>query len=389
MERRDLDGHRRVVRDVVGQPNRDRRFLRPAAGGSIHWHVRTLSQPGCDWRTKRRWKGSAGWSCGATFTPVAAISDGDLGRRWAALRSAAVVRLADRRDTFLRRRFALLERMGIHAVPRYWMEPIPDRGTLSDQVFMRRASLTGIDMRPDGQLAILDEVRQYADEYGAFAVEPTGGQGPDRFFLTNGAFEAVDAELLHGMVRRAKPRLVIEIGVGFSSLVTAGALALNERDGAPAARHVGIDPVPGAAARTLDRYELHQIAVQDVDPSVFAELQSGDILFIDSSHVLATGSDVAFEYNDLLPNLAPGVIVHIHDIFLPLEYPAHWLREQLWFPNEQYLLQAFLAFNHEFEILCAASYLAHTYPDRVKEAFATFDPDRIRPGSFWMQRVRH
>jgi hypothetical protein len=145
--------------------------------------------------------------------------------------------------------------------------------------------------------------------------------------------------------------------------------------------------MPSRVIDNLDGYQLLRQPVQEVDLATFDQLAAGDVLFIDSSHVLATGSDVAFEYLTLLPRLAVGVNVHIHDIFLPAEYPARWLLEERWFPNEQYLLQVFLAFNSAFEVLWAGQYLALEHPDVLRETFPSFDPTRVRPGAFWIKRV--
>jgi len=123
-------------------------------------------------------------------------------------------------------------------------------------------------------------------------------------------------------------------------------------------------------------------------------LQSGDILFIDSSHTVKIGGDVNYLFLEILPRLKPGVIVHVHDIFLPFEYRRDWVMDEFRFWSEQYLLQAFLSFNSEFEVVMANRYLAHKYVDNLKVAFAaladlqTGRPSSVRwgGGSFWMRR---
>lgn len=98
---------------------------------------------------------------------------------------------------------------------------------------------------------------------------------------------------------------------------------------------------------------------------LFQSLEANDILFIDSTHVLKIGGDVKYEYLEILPRLQNGVIVHSHDIFFPCEYPKNWTLENHWFWTEQYLLQAFLAFNSAFEILWAGQYMNRKYPDKL------------------------
>ena len=116
--------------------------------------------------------------------------------------------------------------------------------------------------------------------------------------------------------------------------------------------------------------------------------ENHDILFIDSSHVLRIGGDVQYEYLEILPRLARGVIVHSHDIFLPAEYPRHWVLEEHKFWTEQYLLQAFLAFNDSFEVLWAGSYMHLKHPEKLEEAFSSYKRERTLPGSFWMRKVK-
>jgi hypothetical protein len=114
-------------------------------------------------------------------------------------------------------------------------------------------------------------------------------------------------------------------------------------------------------------------------------LGENDILFIDSTHVLRIGSDVQYEFLEVLPRLRPGVYVHIHDIFMPAEYPEAWVRREHRFWTEQYLLQAFLCYNGAFEVIWAGSYMHLKHPDELAAAFASYGPGR-HPGSFWIRR---
>jgi len=128
--------------------------------------------------------------------------------------------------------------------------------------------------------------------------------------------------------------------------------------------------------------------VQDIPLSEFKKLSENDILFIDSSHVLKIGSDVQYLYLEVLPRLNKGVIVHAHDIFLPAEYPKEWVLKNYIFWNEQYLLQAFLAFNNSFEVLWAGSYMHLRHPDKLEEAFSSYKRDKIWPSSFWIRKIK-
>jgi hypothetical protein len=173
---------------------------------------------------------------------------------------------------------------------------------------------------------------------------------------------------------------------------------------------VSIDPNPDRFLRNGREGTVIQIpkAIQDMDLRLINELESGDILFIDSSHIIAVGSDVVCEYLEILPRLKPGVIVQFHDIFLPSDYPRDAALKRLCFWSEQYLLHAFLSFNpfnNDFEVLWASSamYLrhsnvleqcpprwAHSYiqmPKSKRRFVPSMDQDHVWPSSFWIRRV--
>ncbi len=160
-----------------------------------------------------------------------------------------------------------------------------------------------------------------------------------------------------------------------------------ERSG-PAAGVTVIDPHPNEVVRAgfPGLGEVLDEAVEEVPLRRFGALRPNDVLFIDSSHVLRIGGDVQFLYLEVLPRLAPGVLVHIHDIFLPAEYPKRWVLEQFRFLSEQYLLQAFLAFNGEFEVLWAGQFMHLRHPDDLARAFPSYERNRTSPGSFWIRR---
>jgi hypothetical protein len=152
-----------------------------------------------------------------------------------------------------------------------------------------------------------------------------------------------------------------------------------------------IDPYPSAVLRqgVPNVSRLIEDKIQNVSLGTFTSLASGDILFIDSSHVLREGGDVQFEYCEILPRLAPGVVVHIHDISLPRSYPNVYFDQHLYW-NEQYLLQAFLAFNSRFEVIWAGNYTMLKYPDRVCAVFPEYHVMRetfpsAEPSSFWIR----
>jgi predicted O-methyltransferase YrrM len=291
----------------------------------------------------------------------------------------------------LRRAFRRATRaLGFDVVRRRYYSPIPDIDSLPDDVWNRRSSLGGLEFDAGAQLDFLTrELSPFLSELDA-PRSPTTERG--RFYLENGSYESVDAELLFAMVRRHKPSRIVEVGSGFSSLLIAAALDANLAEGAET-RYEIIDPYPASGSarlgwvETLSRFaSLREESVTEVAPDAFAGLGDGDLLFIDSTHTVKLGGDVNRLVLDVLPSLAPGVIIHFHDIFLPFEYPHEWLTEEGYYWAEQYLLQAFLAFNRSFEVLVAASLLAADHPDRIGELIPSFRPGVI-PGALWLRRI--
>jgi predicted O-methyltransferase YrrM len=287
----------------------------------------------------------------------------------------------------LRYSFPLWERLGVHVTPNHYTQPIPNTRALGDAPWAAPSELAGIDMDPHGQLDLLEAfATRYRAEYERFPRRGTGR--PHEYFLANSMFIGIDGCALYAMVRHFKPRRIVEVGSGFSTLVSAQALLANRRESGLAAELIAVEPEPRLSLRDLPGLtRLVTARVQDLELSFFADLEDRDILFLDSSHVLAIGSDVQRLFLEVLPRLNPGVLVHVHDVFLPGEYPRHWIFRNRWFWNEQYLLQAFLCFNDRFRVLYAGSYLRRYHPERLLDAFPCARDDHRPPGSFWMKRV--
>jgi hypothetical protein len=276
--------------------------------------------------------------------------------------------------------FALWEQHGFHVTPVHFYQPIPDTQSLPETLWDRPSKLVGIDMNDSVQIDLLRRrFRKFRNEYEQLPTEPTGT--PTKFYLNNGLFDGMDALVAYCMVRHFQPQLIIEIGSGFSSLLLGQAVVKNCNS-----KLICIEPFPQDFLRVgfPGLYSLIEKKVQDIDLDFFSKLGRGDILFIDSSHTIKIGGDVNYLFLDVLPRLKPGVIVHVHDVSLPFDYTHEWVIERLRFWTEQYLLQAFLAFNSEFEVLMANCYLSFFHEQDVKLAFPNL-PSRGR-GSFWMRR---
>ncbi len=286
------------------------------------------------------------------------------------------------------RYYQLWEKRGYHITPVHYYQPLPDTRELKDELWQRKSEMIGIEISDQSQLDLLAHfVKNYKSEYSHFPKEKT--LLPYQYYLDNDAFLSVDAEILHCMIRHFKPEKIYEIGSGFSTFISAQSLIQNKKDNGKDCELIAFEPYPNHILKKgfPGLSKLVEAPIQSVPLSQFMNLSQNDILFIDSSHVVKVGSDVVYEYLDLIPRLKPGVIVHFHDIFLPNDYPKDWVLHKSRFWNEQYLLQAFLAFNKNFEILWAGGYMNTKYPNILQQSFNSYNPNKTLPGSFWVRKI--
>lgn len=278
---------------------------------------------------------------------------------------------------------AIFNAIGVFPIVDHYYEPLFIPKLLSRSLDEER-ELPAINLNVDAQLELLEQF-DYNEEVAAF---PLNGFGRHGFYYHNGAFESGDAEYLYSVIRHFKPRRIVEIGGGFSTCLAQAAIAKNsEAETSYSCRHVCIEPFENDWLRQLG-IELIQERVECVDRGLFASLERNDILFIDSSHVIRPQGDVLCEYFHILPALAPGVLIHIHDIFTPRDYLSQWLVNDVRFWNEQYLVEAFLSYNRDFEIIGALNLLAHRYRDRLAAKCPIYGQEAIvrEPGSLWLRR---
>jgi predicted O-methyltransferase YrrM len=237
----------------------------------------------------------------------------------------------------------------------------------------------GFALDSEAALAFLTETcGPYRAEWERLPQSPNGDES--QYFLDNDWFRSVDAEVLYCVMRRFQPANVVEVGSGFSTRLMRRAII----EGKLATRVTSIDPHPNTSVQPYAD-EYIRAAVEDLESTQLLDLLSaGDILFIDSSHTVKTGGDVPYLFLEILPRLRPGVLIHIHDIFLPFDYPEEWVLED-WRWNEQYLLHAFLSYNQAFEILWPASYVWARHRSEVLRLISTASP-AARPSSLWMKK---
>jgi predicted O-methyltransferase YrrM len=245
-------------------------------------------------------------------------------------------------------------------IPEYFYTPVYAPDSLPEKAWSGTFD-SGVRYDADEQLALMERVHRFHDELLLFDVEPSAPE-PEltRFYWKNSEFSHGDAVLYYSLLRHLRPRKVIEVGGGYSTLLASAAA---EKNGVT--EITCIEPYPRPfLQKKIARVTLHKSLAQDLPPEFFDVLEENDVLFIDSSHVCKTGSDVNHLYLRVLPRLKTGVWVHLHDIFLPFEYPKAWVEQRLYW-NEQYLLAALLAHSSKWEIAVANHFLFRTAVDRI------------------------
>jgi len=242
-----------------------------------------------------------------------------------------------------------------------------------------------IDWRIEHQLGVAREVGSYAQELRDVPQETAE---PGVFRWKNRMWTAADPIVQYGLFRSRKPRRVVEVGCGWSSLLMATALNRNEAEGAHRAEVTQIEPYPSPEIMpTLpSHWKQHTSILQRAPLSIFDELGDGDVLFYDGSHCAKAASDVNWFFFRVLPRLKRGVLIHLHDIFLPSDYDETWIfkRGQTW--NEQYILQAFMMNNHAYQVEIANRFLYIKHRDELRVLYGDLQP--VHGASFWLRKVQ-
>ncbi len=274
----------------------------------------------------------------------------------------------------------VLCRVGVFPLIDHYYEPMFDYRNFPHD-FDAARTLPGLDLNVSGQFELLEKL-VYQEE---IAILPKEKIDSDLFYMNNGSFGPGDAEYYYQIIRATRPRKIIEIGSGYSTLIALKAIGKNQDDDASyQCSHICIEPYERLFLEDLP-VSLIRERVEDVDLSVFQQLEENDILFIDSSHVIRPNGDVLHEYLEVLPVLNRGVIVQVHDIFTPCDYPIDWLRDRVRFWNEQYLLEALLTQTDQWEVIAALNFLHHNYFEKFS-AVAPFALPETNPGSFYIVR---
>ena len=262
----------------------------------------------------------------------------------------------------------LADRWGYHIRPIHYYEPLPDFSSITSEQINQRRTYPGIDFGWEQQSALVGELTKYRDELRELEYD-----------FDNDYFGGLDAAVYYALIRHLQPERIIEIGGGYSTQIAGKALAANRKG-----KLTCIEPYPERLNGSDPNVELIQKRVEEMNVDFFSTLAANDILFIDSSHTVKFRSDVCYEFLEVMPRLARGVWVHVHDIFFPHDYPAEWLIDRRLALNEQYLLEAFLSFNKTYAPQLANRWFCLEHNDEAARVWPNADD---RASSFWMKRI--
>lgn len=268
--------------------------------------------------------------------------------------------------------------------PGHYYSAVPnplDIETRKDQIFNFNKNLKGINLNESFQLSLLKNCKA---DLALFPYKNLSNLF--RYKAPNNFFGKGDALALFIIMNKYKTKRIIEVGSGYSS---AAMLDFNELTFNSSVQYDFIEPYPDRLNSLLNETDkknvkIHQKFVQNIPIDFFEKLDENDILFIDSSHVSKIGSDVNYLLFDVIPNLKKGVIIHIHDVTYPFEYPKDFVDYGIYW-NEAYLLRAFLSYNNDFEIILWNDFLEKKHQEVIKE----IDPlySLVGGGSIWIRKL--
>ena len=279
----------------------------------------------------------------------------------------------------------IFKTVGVFPITNHYYEPLFDDRHLKHPLDRDRV-LPGINWNDREQLNLLERFH-FQTELADIPYEKE--KAGSSFYYDNPSFRPGDAEYLYCMIRHFKPARIIEIGSGYSTLMTKKAISMNQvQNPAHSTEHICIEPYEMPWLEKTGARIIREL-VEDMKPETFKTLGENDMLFIDSSHMVRPQGDVLYEFLEILPVLQKGVIIHVHDIYSPKDYPAKLLVDDVMFWNEQYILEAFLSCNQDFEIIGALNYLKSHYEKEMYAKLPVLEkmPDQV-PGSFWMKKIK-
>jgi hypothetical protein len=263
----------------------------------------------------------------------------------------------------------------------YW-NPFPVASEVDMARLKLKRTFPAIEFQESAYLQLLENLTPYAGEVDEFFKSRKGN-----LVAWDNTYQRADSATLYAMLRRIKPKRYIEVGCGYSSRASAAALRRNEQEGHPC-QCTFIEPFPPPYLTEMNLPgEMIPKRIEQMPLAFFQQLEPGDVLFIDTSHVIKIQNDVEFELIHLLPSLKAGVIVHIHDIFTPYDYPEEWMvgkHNNRNGNNEQYALECLLSGGADWEIRLPVHLLWRDHQQAMKKLL----PDlHNRPAAFWLEKV--
>ena len=273
----------------------------------------------------------------------------------------------------------LLKKVGVYPILDHYYQPLFNDSRLKKSLREPR-DLPGIKLNDHKQIILLKELI-----YSKELVNLNLTKLPESIydFDIRGAFKFGDAEFLYQMIRLLKPKKFIEIGSGDSTRIAYQSLKKNKEEGNTDCEHICIEPYEMPWLEDIGVKVIRKL-VEDCDPSIFSSLEENDILFIDSSHMIRPQGDVLKEYLEIVPTLKKGVYVHVHDIFTPRDYLDEWIRDEVHFWNEQYLVEALLSDSNKYEIVATLNNLYHNNFDELK-IVCPYISKGLEPGSLYFK----
>lgn len=275
----------------------------------------------------------------------------------------------------------ILKKIGIFPIIKNYYEPVFDFDNLKYDLNSKR-SLPGINMNINEQIKLLDNLDYYNElqelNFNKFLDN-------SKFYIKNNFFEGGDADVYYQMIRYFKPRKIIEIGSGYSSLVALEAIKNNLNKENFKTNLTCIEPYEN---KWLEESGIKVIRekVEDVNEDLIISLKKNDILFVDSSHVIKPQGDILKIFLEILPKLNQGVLVHIHDIFTPRDYPSKWLENENRFYNEQYLFETIMDHSSRYKIICSLNCLKNDYYNNLKQVCPYLEK-KSEPASMYIEII--
>lgn len=274
-----------------------------------------------------------------------------------------------------------LKQIGVFPIRDHYYEPFfNDKHLL--QPLDRDRALPGLDLNTDNQLKFLSKL-VYATELESLKLNSPAKSDFD-FCIDNQSFGPGDAEFLYQVIRKNRPKKIIEIGSGNSTKIARLAIEKNKEESGKETIHICIEPYEQSWLKGVSGVTLIRERIEKLDLDWSSELCEDDLLFIDSSHMIRPQGDVLTEYLQIIPKLKKGVYVHIHDIFTPKDYLKRWVVDDVRFWNEQYLLEALLTDTNRYEVVAALNYLKHNHYNQLINVcpYLTMNQE---PGSFYLK----